>query len=292
VPLVEHNYDFDNISNRIFSGFSTQFLNYWTANIETSLSPWPTIDDRLTRGGPAAIRPTTSFAFIGFGTDPRAALVGSLGGGVERGDALHSDFVRGSVTIKPRPEWEVRLSPAIGWDDITAQYIQQVPDPAATRTFGTRYVFADLQQTVFSLETRVNYTFTPALSLQAYVQPFVASGRFGAPKELAAPRTFGFLVYGQDIGEIANDVIYPTGQAGGGVSFPVPHEDFNVRSLRGNAVLRWEWRPGSTMYLAWQQTREDFVPIGNFDLGNDLRALYSQSPDNVVLLKISYWLNP
>jgi hypothetical protein len=292
VPLMEHNYDGDNISNRIFSGFSTQFLNYWTANMESSLSPWPTIDDRLTRGGPAAIRPTNSFGFLRVGTDPRAALVGSLGGGIERGDALHSDFVNGSLTIKPRPEWEVRLSPAFNWDDITAQFIQQVPDPAATRTFGTRYVFADLRQTVFSLETRVNYTFTPALSLQAYVQPFVASGKFGAPKELAAPRTFGFLVYGSDIGEIANDRIYPTGQAGGGVSFPVPHEDFNVRSLRGNAVLRWEWRPGSTVYLAWQQTREDFVPIGNFDLGNDLRALYAQSPDNVVLLKITYWLNP
>lgn len=138
----------------------------------------------------------------------------------------------------------------------------------------------------------LSYTFTPALSLQAYVQPFVASGTFGAPKELAAPRTFAFLEYGRDIGEVVGGQGYPTGQASGGVSFPVPEEDFNVRSLRGNAVLRWEWRPGSTMYLAWQQTREDFVPVGDFDLRNDLRALYAQSPDNVVLLKVSYWLNP
>ena len=292
VPLVEHNYEGERISNRIFSGFSTQFLNYWSTNLSLTLSPWLTIDDRLTRGGPAALRPRSAFAFLNVSTDPRAALVASLGSGIERGDALRSNSLSGRLTIKPQPQWLVSLSPSYSRDDYAAQYVSTVDDPAATRTFGRRYVFADLLQTVFSLETRVNYTFTPALSLQAYLQPFVASGKFGAAKELRAPRTFDFLVYGRDIGEVSGGQIYPTGQASGGVSFPVPEEDFNVRSLRGNAVLRWEWRAGSTMYLAWQQTRNDFVPIGDFDLRNDLRALYAQSPDNVVLLKVSYWLNP
>ena len=291
-PLMEHNYDGDNISNRLFGGFNTQFLNYWRASLDYSLSPWPTIDDRLTRGGPAAIRPRTTAGQLEISTDPRAPLVASFGGGGERGDAVRGRFAFVGLTIKPQPEWEVRLSPQLGRDDATAQYLFQIADPAATRTFGKRYVFADLVQTVFSVDTRINYTFTPRLSLQAYLQPFVASGRFGAAKELDRPRTYSFLVYGRDVGEVANNVIYPTGQASGGVSFPVPQEDFNIRSLRGNAVLRWEWRPGSTMYLAWQQTREDFAPIGDFDLGNDLKALYSTSPDNIVLLKVSYWLNP
>ena len=290
VPLMEHNYDGDNVSSRIFTGGNAQFLNYWSANLNMGLSPWPTIDDRLTRGGPAALRPRTTFAFLNVRTDPRAALVFGVGVGGERGDAENANSVSGSVTIKPQPQWLVSFSPSYSRDDYTAQYLSTVPDPVAT--YGHRYVFADLRQTVTSLETRVNYTFTPALSLQAYLQPFVASGNFGAAKELRAPRTFDFLVYGRDIGEVAGGRIYPTGQAAGGVSFLVPEKDFNFRSLRGNAVLRWEWRAGSTMYIAWQQTRNDFVPIGDFDLRNDLRALYSQSPDNVVLLKVSYWLNP
>ena len=292
VPLMEHNYGGDNISNRIFVGQSMQFLNYWTANLHLTLSPWPTIDDRLTRGGPAALRPRSASGSVGIGTDPRSRVVGSLSFGAERGDQVQSNFVSGAVTIRPQPQWDVRLSPRFSRDDFTAQYLAQIADPSATNTFGARYVFADLLQHVFSMETRVNYTFSPALSLQAYVQPFIASADFGAAKELAAPRTFAFLVYGEDVGEIVNDTIYPTGQSSGGVSFPVPRPDFNVRSLRGNAVLRWEWRPGSTMYLAWQQTRGSQVPIGEFDLGNDLRALYGQAPDNVVLLKVSYWLNP
>lgn len=57
-------------------------------------------------------------------------------------------------------------------------------------------------------------------------------------------------------------------------------------------VMRWEWRPGSTLYLAWQQTRSDFEPIGDFGFSRDLGALFSTSPDNIFLVKISYWLNP
>ena len=86
--------------------------------------------------------------------------------------------------------------------------------------------------------------------------------------------------------------IYPNGTGEGALSFPAPQPDFNFRSLRGNAVLRWEWRPGSTMYLAWQQNRSDFQPFGDFDLGRDADGVFAAAPDNVFLIKVSYWLNP
>jgi hypothetical protein len=65
-----------------------------------------------------------------------------------------------------------------------------------------------------------------------------------------------------------------------------------LRSLRGNAVLRWEWRAGSTMYFAWQQSREDFAGVGDFDFSRDRRALIHTRPDNIFLIKVNYWLNP
>jgi hypothetical protein len=153
-------------------------------------------------------------------------------------------------------------------------------------------VFAPLDQTVFSVSTRFNYTFTPDLSLQVFAQPFIASGAFGSAREFAAPGTFDFLTYGEDVGEIHDGRIYPEGRGEGATSFPVPRPDFNVRSLRGNAVLRWEWRPGSTLFVAWQQTREDFAPVGTFDLPVDARALFAASPDNILVIKVNYWLNP
>ncbi|MGQ0815450.1 MAG: hypothetical protein ACT4O1_13495 [Gemmatimonadota bacterium] len=142
------------------------------------------------------------------------------------------------------------------------------------------------------LETRLNYTFSPALSLQVYLQPLVAAGEYSAIKELAAPNSFDFNVYGEDVGTIEGGRVYPRGSQPGAVSFALPRPDFNIRSLRGNAVLRWEWRPGSTMFVACQQQRSQFVPIGDFDAGRDFDRLFGPPPDNILLLKVSYWLNP
>jgi len=72
----------------------------------------------------------------------------------------------------------------------------------------------------------------------------------------------------------------------------VPDLDFNLRSLRGNAVLRWEYRPGSTLYVAWQQMRQGIAPFGDFAFGRDRAALFATRPDNILVVKASYWLNP
>src|SRR3989442_5277995 len=140
-----------------------------------------------------------------------------------------------------------------------AQYVQTVPDAAYAPTFGRRYVFAPLGQTSVSLETRFNVTFSPKLSLETYVQPLLSSADYGGPEQLVAPRTYDFTPYAGAVRSL----------------------DFNLRSLRGNAVLRWEWRQGSTLYVVWQQSRSKLAPIGDFDFGRDQRALVTTRPDNI-----------
>jgi hypothetical protein len=120
------------------------------------------------------------------------------------------------------------------------------------------------------VETRFNLTFTPRLTLETYLQPLISSADYGPTKQLVAPKTFDFVPY--------------MGAA--------PDLDFNLRSLRGNAVLRWEWRQGSTLYVAWQQQRADMAPYGDFALGRDRRALFSARPNNIFVVKVNYWLNP
>jgi hypothetical protein len=290
--LSEHNYGWQNISNRLFAGANTTFMNYWNAdfNFQTSLAG--TVDDRLTRGGPAAYRPGLVAVDFEIESDERARTVYEIGAYVQRSRTANVVQIASELELKPAPHWDVSLEPSFSRSNSTAQYLLRLEDPAATNTYGQRYVFARLDQNVFAVDTRMNYTFTPGLSLQVFMQPFVATGNFGPPMEFARPGTFEFLEYGRDIGEIANGRVYPTGQASGGPSFELPAEDFNLRSLRGNAVARWEWRPGSTLYLAWQQTREDFEPIGDFGLRRDLGALFRTSPDNIFLVKVSYWFNP
>ena len=290
--LVEHNYAWDEISNRLFLNGFVQFQNYWTARLNETISFGGTVDDRLTRGGPAADRPAFIQSNASVFSDPRRAVVYGVGAFVQTGIAAQSRQISGDVTIKPRPNFDIEFSPGFALDKSAAQYLRRAADSTAASTYGARYVFASVRQHTVSMDTRVNYTFSPGLSLQVFAQPFIATGAFGPPKEFARPRSFEFLTYGKDIGVIQNGRIYPNGTGTGAVSFAVPKPDFNFGSLRGNAVVRWEWRPGSTMYFAWQQTRSDFAPIGDFSFGRDFRNVFATRPDNVFLIKASYWLNP
>jgi hypothetical protein len=152
-------------------------------------------------------------------------------------------------------------------------------------------VFATLDQTQLSLLARLDWTFTPRLSFQLFLQPLIASARFRDLKQLARPRSFDFVVYGRDGGTVvptaSGDTIHP---GDGGAAFFVANQDFDFRSLLGNAVLRWEWRPGSTLFLVWQQSLENQAGVGDFQLGRDLSALFNAHANNILAVKLSYWI--
>ncbi|HEU4880664.1 MAG TPA: DUF5916 domain-containing protein [Longimicrobium sp.] len=294
----EWNYDGDHIYNNFsVTGFG-QFLNFWFSELTVGTTLPGSVDDKLTWGGPLARRPGNWRVNAVVGSDDRKAVAGVLQGQYQRDDEGGYNWLAAAqLQLKPSPRWNLSLTPLYQHTQVGAQYILSRADAAAVNTFGRRYVLSTLEQTTLSLETRLNVTFTTDLSLQVYAQPFLASADFGKPAELAKPRTYDFDVYGEDVGDLAvidgGYIVYPQGEGVGQPSFFVPNLDFNLRSLRGNAVLRWEWRPGSTLYLAWQQERSDYAPyVGDFDMSRDRRALFNAQPDNVLVLKISYWLNP
>ncbi len=139
---------------------------------------------------------------------------------------------------------------------------------------------------------RLNWTFSTTMSLQTYIRPFISSGEFSGFKELAKPRSYDFDEYGVDKGTLAENngtyTVDPDG-TGSSASFSFSNPDFNFRSVQGNAVFRWEYAPGSTLFFVWQQQRDDFVGMGNFNLDRDLDGLFSAKPTNVFLVKLSYW---
>src|SRR5438034_5397851 len=181
---------------------------------------------------------------------------------------------------------------------ISAQFVTSQADTSAGATYRARYVFGELDQRQLDLTTRLNVTFTPTLSFQLYLQPFTFSGRYRTFKELRAPRTFAFNVYGQDNG---STITYDGGNARYTVhpdssqpsnSFQFSNPDFRVRSLRSNAVLRWEYRPGSTLFLGWTQSRSADLSDPTLDVGHYLaRELLRDPPTNVLLIKVNYWLS-
>ncbi len=267
---MERNFDWEPIlSVGTLAGFF-QTNQLWTIQFNAQRF-FHSLDDRLTRGGPIALRPQRLSGFLRVASDPRKDI--TIASGIRGEDQEFGGWIfsaNAEVGIKASSRWNLTMGPALFRGHTPAQFVTSIADPGATATYGRRYVFAPLDQTEVALETRFNFTFTPRLSLETYVQPLLSSGDYGSGIQLVAPRTFDFTPFAQTI----------------------PDFDFNLRSLRGNAVLRWEWRPGSTMFVAWQQNRSNVAPLGDFDFGRDRRALFQTAPDNIFLVKVSYWLNP
>ncbi|HEX8905805.1 MAG TPA: DUF5916 domain-containing protein, partial [Longimicrobiaceae bacterium] len=176
----------------------------------------------------------------------------------------------GGVNVNYRPTSSVRLSvgPNLSRSANPSQWVTTEEDAAATATFGNRYVFATVKSTELSMDTRVDWTFTPTLSLQLFAQPFISSNDFGDYRSLARPRSFDFDPYATD-----------------------RDDDFRFVSLRGNAVLRWEYRPGSTLFFVWQQDRNGVAGDGSFRFTENVGDVFERQPRNVFLIKATYWLN-
>jgi hypothetical protein len=292
VPALGWNFDGDLVGADVFLGSVQQWSNFWMSSTAISANP-ETDNDRLTRGGPIARNPGGFSISQWVGTDQRKPynLNGNFGyaWNARGGWGI---MPRIGVTVRPTSAVEVSLDPSYRRTHAVAQYVSAIADELADETFGSRYVFSDLDQTVLSIDTRVSWTFTPRLSLQLFLQPFLASGDYAGFKELNEPRKWDWDVYGQDRGSVTEiDEGYEIDPDGDGPAAPfrIRNPDFNIQSLRGNAVLRWEYRPGSTVYLVWQQQRSGTSPYGETDLLGDAQALWNTPPENVFALKVSYW---
>jgi hypothetical protein len=269
------------------------FTNLWGVSLFAYDNP-SFYDNRLTRGGPLTLVPRTWSMQLSGNSDPRRLITVSPSVGLT-GNASGATDRSVSVGLDMRPTSFIHLNFAPSWEvqHATGQYVSGIRDPLAQATFGRRYVFANLSQTTVAMETRLDWTFTPELTLQLYAQPFVSTGRYSSFKQLRAPRTYDFDVYGRDVGEISRTesgyTIDPDG-AGAAPSFTLGDPNFNVRSLHGDAVLRWEYRPGSTLFFVWQQERNGFEPIGDFSFARDAGAIFRAQPTNVFLVKLAYWI--
>ena len=270
-----------------------QLLGYWSGELQWQYT-FSGYDDRLTRGGPLTRKPAEAYTLLAIESDERKPLTAQAEAGLAGDDAGGSRYwLELGVELRPAPAWSLSLGPELERATSPAQYVTSVADPLVARTYGRRYLFADLDQITVSLDTRLNVTFSPALTLELWLQPLIGSGAFDRVKELRQPRTFSFIEYGREAGTVTRAgrelVIDPDGN-GPAASFTVDDEDFNTRSLRGNAVLRWEWRPGSTLFLVWQQVRESEEWRDDLALRHSARALLNAPAANVFQVKLTYWL--
>jgi hypothetical protein len=228
-------------------------------------------------------------------SDPNKRWIYGFGlhGNHYKEDWEQSWSARASLEWKPGARISLRVEPQIERTGTSAQYVDTFNDVLATNTFGHRYVFATLDQTTVSASVRLNWIFTPRLSLEVYTQPLLSSGRYAGFKELARPRSYAFSDYPDPVSTSDPDriIVDPDG-SGPAAGQEIDDPNFSLASLRGNAVLRWEYSPGSTLFLVWTQNRSDSESIGTFRTGPAFSRLLDASADNIFMVKISYWWNP
>jgi hypothetical protein len=250
-------------------------------------------DDTKTRGGPTMAR-EVNYVLGGGINNGYARTLQWEGSLVWAVDDLEGWFceVAGRLGTRVGPRLQFSVAPSYQREDQARQYVTTVTGSGGgALTYGSRYVFARIAQTTLSADLRLNYFFTPDLSLELYAQPFAASGRYYRHGELRAAGGNDLRIYEED--STVSVVTEPDGSltvADGAYSFSLPYLDFQELSLRSNVVLRWEFRPGSTLYLVWQQDLSDDLPPGAEVALGSLWDSFAAPGRNLFAFKIAYWI--
>jgi hypothetical protein len=295
-PNAGWNFDGTRLWSQINSWGSATLNNFWNVNFWFNHSFAGTSVGAL-RGGPALYRSGANRGNFNISSDRRKPVFFNVGSWASRdhdGQAWQWNGW-GSVTVRPSAQFDVMLNP---WFNVNRHGWQYVATPTARAADGSstgrpEYLFAALRQNTVAMTTRVNYTFTPTLSLQLYAQPFISAGAFDSFRRVAAPgaRAFTERFVTFDGAAITRTEQQYRAQLDNGEHITFGNPDFNVRQLRSNAVLRWEYRPGSTLFLVWSQSRNGFDRVGDFSFGRDVDQLLATPATNVLLIKMNYWLD-
>ena len=262
--------DFGNVRNAAFvrSDATLTFRNFWFANL-TAWQDLPSQSGTLTRGGPYMGTGYYRVGIVEVGNSTAASTQWS--GRVYYGRTTLGENTQrysGSFGIRPGPQWQLTIAPNFLRSRDPRQYVGVDATGGPAETFGRSYRFATIDFHEFTLSGRLNYAFSPDLTLEMFAEPYAASGRFSGAGELIRPRSRQTRGIAEDVSGL----------------------DFNERSLRTNAVLRWEWRPGSQFYAVWQRngsrSLEQFRPVDPADAFGAFRGRYT----NFFALKMSLWV--
>ena len=278
---------------RIFSGGNIngggQFKNYWSFWFGLGLNG-ESLSASALRGGPSLRQAANLNSWFYVETDSRKPVRFFLNGSLSRrenGDSRYIGFDAGS-TIVPSPAFQLSLSPGFEQVHNELQYVG-TQDVSGQK----RYIFGAIDQKILYLTMRLTYCLTPTLSIQFYGMPFLSAGSYDRFKFITDSRSreWSRRYHIYDSGELAWDGAaggYSATEAASGLAYSFGRPDFNFLQFRSNLVIRWEYIPGSTLYLVWSQGRTGFREDGEFAFGRDVENLFSIHPYNVFLVKFSY----
>ncbi len=252
------------------------------------------IDGSALRGGPALKFPGSWNQWWRISSDDTKPIRFGIGGSNNFNDdkisRRNNFFV--DTFWRPAKAMSISIEPFYSFKKRNLQYV-------TTEDFAgeDRYLFARLNQKTLGIVFRANFSLTPTLSFQYYGQPFVSAGKYDAFKRITTPRADiyndRFHVFSDDeISFVEDDEAFDIDEnRDGTVDYSLEDPSFNFQEFRSNMVIRWEFRPGSTLFLVWSQQRSDSFSNGNFSFRRDFNSLFSINAENIFLAKFNYWFS-
>jgi len=267
----------------------TEFKNLWSTSFFLNMRT-DVISNSTLRGGPSFTMPGGSVAHLSIETNSRKKLSFEVGGFLNKGREESTSMYELSFEINyiPISNLSIGFYPEYSSRQSQLQYVSQEEFSS-----NHRYIFGSIDQKTLSMSLRLDLVLTPEMTIQFWGQPFIASGDYDEFKYITDPHANQFSdrfhTYGTDeIFYMEEDGYYSVTEAGSGLNYQFDNPDFNVKEFLSNLVFRWEYRPGSYLYLVWSQTRSGYDPWGYFHFGEDFGDMWDIHPTNVVLLKLSY----
>ena len=241
-----------------------QFRNYWSiwGGINRNMSRQ---DNRLLRGGPSMLVPGRTNTWYGMRTDSRKMIVlGYFGSSTRDDEGFWRHGFEPNITVRPSDRFEISIRPEYYVSENDRQYVDEIDGS---------YIVANLQRQTLFITTRFNFTITPDITLQFYGMPYVTAGEYTNYREVVAPHADGY-----------QDRFAPYDYS--------DNLDFNFTEFNSNLVFRWEYSPGSTLFLVWSRGVSNYVEeYGHFAPRDDMSNLLSMPGDNTFLVKINKWFS-
>ncbi len=267
---------------------NTQLKNYWYVGF--GVGPQGNgLSYSALRGGPALLLPGGTNYWLWVSTDGRKKLTLSVNSSFYKGESNKSSNYSVSLSYKPTNALMVSVSPSYSYSDRVIQFVDNIE-----WNNSITYLNSSLKQELYTLQLRLNYSVTPNLSIQYYGRPFIAKGKYYDFKKITNPRAEEFAdryeVYrSSQITYDSDDEVYGFDETGDGLNdYAIDNPNFNFRSFQSNLVVRWEYRPGSTLFLVWSQGRDSYETDFRTSLNYSAKELAKAYPHNVFLVKLAY----
>jgi len=269
---------------------SFNFLNYWNVTLNITRGFESRQIDYL-RGGPSVFTPGNRSLRGDFASDVRKDFYMTMSGNfTQSDDGARSYRISSGFTLRSSDRLHFSLQPSF---DQTCNFLQYVTQKSTEDN--TYIILSRIDRKTVAMTFRIDYTLTPNLSIQLYSQPYISAGKYSEFKQVVQPLAKNYedrwhIFKGEEISLQDKDYhFFPLGAGGKELTFTNP--DFNFKQFRLNLVVRWEYLPGSILFLVWSNGINKYSEYGSFSLGQDLRSLFTAPSDNVFLLKMSYWFN-